>query len=259
MAKPSTNKRPDTEDGDPISFLEHMGVKDITVTQEEAAKDEPKVVDVDALVARLDRLEQDNVSLQQSNLALMAAPKQQTASVAVPPPVSIVADLPDPVAEPENYSRMLEDRIIQRIDGAVSASENATAERARSSKQIEVLWDEFSNAYPDHAKNTKLTEFVATKVAETADAKGLNLDTYMFTNSQQFFKDIVSEMDVMLPKVEPKEVKDDPKKAEEDELNRTGGIFGGLETGGSPSSGSDIVEGDLISDLTELQRKSGYF
>ncbi len=163
------------------------------------------------------------------------------------------------VSDPEAYHSALETRIQSRIDSAVSVSERASADAAKSSGRIDALWNEFSATHPDHAENTKLTEFCATKVAEQADAKGLDLNTYMFTNSKQFFSDIVSEMNTMLPKPEEKKAEGDPKKAEEDELNRTGGIFGGLETGGSPSSGQEEVGGDLISDLTELQRKSGYF
>lgn len=255
--KISTTKKSDEDENK--SILEHFGIPnedDDTVAKEEPKKD----VDVDALVARLDRLEQDNISLQQSNIALMSAPKQVYQHAPAPAQQeTMLADLPDPVSDPDAYTRALETRINERIDGALAANKQATQDAAKSSSRIDALWTEFAEDHPDYAENSKLTEYCATKVAETADAKGLNLDTYMFTNSKQFFKDIIGEMDSMLPKQETTEPKENTKDTENEDDNRTGGIFGGLETGGSTSSGSDVEEGDLISDLTDLQRQSGYF
>jgi hypothetical protein len=44
----------------------------------------------------------------------------------------------------------------------------------------------------------------------------------------------------------------------EDE-GRTAGIFGGNESGGAPARGKSEAKSDMITDLVQMQRRSGFF
>jgi len=263
MAKQiSTTKKGDVPA--PTSIFEHFGLEDKPKTPAEKPEGDKKPVDVDALVARLDRLESDNQTLQQSNLALMSTPRQTytaPAAPAVAPAPGIMEGLPDPVSDPDNYGKELERRIAGRIDSALTQQSTTHSEQQKSSGRIEALWGEFADhpKYKDYAGNVDQVEFAATKVAKRAEAKGLNLDQYMFTTSEAFFSDIAVEMDKTFPKAEPDDKKkaDDKDKGEEEE--RTSGIFGGVESGGKPGEDPKAEAGDMLEDLTSLQRKSEYF
>lgn len=261
MAKKQISTTP-KEDKPLDTILDHFGIVD----EPKAKKQEPeaKPVDVDALVARMDRLEQDNQTLTQSNIALMSSPRQPYAPVApvvAEKKVTLTDGLPDPVSEPEAYGRELEARIADKIDSVVSKVNAAQEAQKSSSSRIEALWSEFADhpLYKEYAQNADWVEFAATKVAKRAQQKGLNIDTYMFTTSDQFFKDVASEIDKTFPKKE-EEGKPLPKapKVEEEEL-RTSGVFGGVESGSKPAADKDEDPGDMLKDLEDLQRKSVYF
>ena len=259
MAKQiSTTKKGDLPA--PTSILDHFGVGD--KPKEPEPEPDKKAVDVDALVARLDRLEQDNQTLQQSNLALMSTPRQEyNPPPAQAPTPGIMEGLPDPVSEPESYGKELERRITDRIDNALTQQSGVHDQQQKTSGRIEALWGEFAEhpKYKDYAENVDRVEFAATKVAKRAEAKGLNIDKYMFTTSEQFFSDIAVEMDKTFPKAEPDAKKKDGDKPKGEEEERTGGIFGGLESGGKPAEDAKAEAGDMLEDITELQRKSEYF
>ena len=262
MAKQiSTTKKGEGDPLPPSSILDHFGVGD--VAKEPVKKDEPKAPDVDALIARMDRLETDNQTLQQSNLALMSTPRQQyeplPAPVAATP--GIMEGLPDPVSEPEGYGKELERRIVDRIDSGIAQKSSALDQQQKTSGRIEALWGEFNEhpKYKDYAENVDQVEFAATKVAKRAEAKGLNIDKYMFTTSEQFFSDIAVEMDKTFPKAPVDDKKGDEPKDKGEEEERTGGIFGGVESGGKPVQDTKAEAGDMLEDLTDLQRKTEYF
>ncbi len=256
MAKPSTKKR-DADISDDSGILEHFGIEPVE-EKNETKKAEPST-EVDALVARLDRLEQDNRTLQQSNLALMSAPKPVYDPG--PPPIvePVQADLPDPVSDPAAYNAEINRRMDARIDSVVASVTQQFETKQQGTSRVDALWDEFAESHSEYAENQDRVEFAATKVVQRAQKKGVNLDTYMFTTSDQFFSDVTKEMDKTFPKADPKPAEGDPKPPEDGEELRTGGIFGGAESGSKPAASEKDTGGDLLTDLQDLQKASGFF
>lgn len=104
-------------------------------------------------------------------------------------------------------------------------------------------------------------EFVVDKITKKASRRGVDVNRYMFGAGDQFFDDIVKTYDETFGaiKADGKSEEPAPKGGEEEDENRTGGIFGGVETGGRPTGGADEKPGDMIEDLHALQKKSGFW
>ena len=253
--KVSTKKREESEDIP--SVLEHFNIEET----EEPTKPEPKKeVDIDALVTRLDRLENDNRTLQQSNLALMSTPVAPIPAPTIPV-LQTPSDLPDPVTEPELYASAIERRVEEKITARNAEASEAKKREDDANSRVSALWDQFAadGKYDDYAEFPDRVSFAAEKVATRAGRKGLDLNRYMYVTTDQFFIDVASEMDKIFPKVAPVAKTSDEDDKDDDDAERTGGIFGGLETGSKLSDDKKDEKGDMITDLIALQRKSEFF
>jgi len=90
----------------------------------------------------------------------------------------------------------------------------------------------------------------------------------MFGSQEMFFEDVKTEYEKQFGPVsqgeEAEEAAQKPRKkalaadVEDDDEGRTAGTFGGQESGGRPAAGK-LKPGDMIKDLSDLQRKSGYY
>ena len=230
----------------------------------EKRKEEPTIAD---LMKRLDDLEKDNTALTETNAALMAAPPRSPDPPVKPvePKFDISTEgLPDPVTEPEKYAKALNERIAAAVKDGVKGM--AAQERAASASttdrdaKVGKMWDAFAGEYPDIAKHQEIVEIAATKVARRAQELGVDLDRYMFTGRKQFFKDVANEVKTTYGKF----LEDDPEKGDgdgdEEGPDRTEGIFGGLVPAGKGRKGpSEEESGDMVKDIHELQKKSGFF
>lgn len=202
-------------------------------------------VDVDKLMERIAALETQTASLKGANDALMAqfdrpAPK-------IDPQPKGPTTLPDPMLDAEGYGRGLEERIVGRLD-AQRAAERAQQEEARRlEQQSNQLWETFSTRYPEYKEFPDRVEFVASRVSEAAAKRGVDLRRYMLQTPDQYLADVATEYQKVFGE------KKDP------EPNRTGGVFGGLETGGRPSPSANPPEaGDMIADIHAMQRRTGF-
>ena len=194
--------------------------------------------------------------------------------------------LPDPVTEPDKYNQEVERRFNAALEArSLAASQRAEAESA-SQQQSNALWSQFSELYPDWAEDQEKVRFAAEAVINAAKAKGLDTEAYITTFSSQFCKDVASKLEQTFGPLESDEDDGDEdvddgfdegfgedddgfedevprnrsrKVDPNDDDGRTAGIFGGMESGGRPARGKTEPKGDMITDLIDVQRKSGFF
>lgn len=205
------------------------------------------------LSAKIKQMEEANATLQRTNMALMGQPVQTTPQFG--PTEFDTKGLPDPVADPEGYAR-------ETFKRAESVLANRGAIQQHQNKQIEDLqrkvnnvWEQFGTQYADYAANTDLVEAAAQKAVAAAKDQGMDPNRYMFSATPAFFKDVVGILDGWGV----------GKKAEEEDdqtVQRTSGIPGGLESGGALTKGKDPDDEripTLMEELRGWKQKTGFY
>lgn len=232
---------------------------------------EPSMADVlarlDAVEARNKQLEETNATLQRSTMQLMAAPP---VAQAVTSPVNTPAKdtLPDPTEDPQGYAKAVEARAEANARALVENERNRDRSAQTQKERTDQLFADFGKKYPDIAKHKGRLEYVAGEVVKKAIARGVDGQKYIFQASDMFFDDVAkaySEEFGEAPKKDTTPDGDsDPVSGDEnDETNRTGGIFGGLESGHAPSGKSkapkvEPVSG-MVKELQDIQMKTGFY
>lgn len=160
--------------------------------------------------------------------------------------------LPDPVLEPEAYSTQLANRITTADENRRRISEWEQEQQRKANGRTEALWNDFSTAYPEHAKKRKAVEFIAAEVANEAAARGLNPERYMFGAPKQFMDDVVKRYDSEFGSpVAAQTPKDD------DEDTRTT-VLGARSTGGNRLLDEEPRPEDGFKALRDWQIKTGF-
>lgn len=237
-----------------------------------------KTVDMNTVLARLDALETQNRDLREQNqrLALPTAPAGNTnVTNAIDPATLRVSfdGLPDPLTDRTAYEQQLQTRINAVMDARDHALRTESETRANQSNQSDMLWNRFTSLHPEWTEHQEVVGAVAAKVVRDMQARGLNAQQYMTAYPDMYLADVHKELNSKYARL----VADDEGEEEEptqnlgrphhgsslsgdDDDGRTGGIFGGLESGGKPSAGAkDPKAGDMIKDLQDVQRKTGFF
>lgn len=245
----------------------------------EEGKDAKKGAD-DALLGKIGAMEAELAALRRTNTALMAQNGGYTAPAggSLAPQKEVEADfsgLPDPVTAPEEYQKEVAKRISAQIraqqeqeNAARAAQQDAQASR---DAQVNALWSDFEEKYPDLAAHRDIVEVVAVSVANKAKAKGIDVQRYMFAASDQYIEDVAAEMKKKYGKAlevmgkgeegdEHQDGDDGSTMSEALMAARTRGISGGLPTSGKATKGAGdepAPRDDLISDLQKVQRSMG--
>lgn len=264
VSKTRKNAAQEEQIGDIFQSLGQMtfdgGPEQVEKVEEPAKKGTE--VDVTALMTQIGALQARQEQLEATNMALMA-PVRTTVAPQEPQKFT-TEDLPDPVVEPEKYA----EEINKRINASFQSQQNFNAaqnnEANTRKNQLDALWDDFVIAYPAIAEQTEKAEFAIGQVAKKAKTRGIDMDRYMFNNSSKFMQDVEKEFVRVFGELEDGE-DDEPVvrrrgkqlAAEEDE-GRTAGIFGGIESGNRAVQ-QKPGPGDMIKDIQDLQRKSGFF
>lgn len=227
------------------------------------AGDETKKTEKEAVAAagpdfsaQISALEAQIGSLTQANRALMMqAPQMQ-------PQFQTeinLQGLPDSLTDPEGYAKELNGRIATALEQRQLAANWQQQQAGIQSKKLEDLWEDFQDAYPAYAGKFVGIEAVATKVAEKAARKGVDVNRYMFTHSDQFMKDVVSAYDKEFGKPVSEDEGADDTEAE-DTGSRAAAVFGGAVSGGKPSGEDEQVSSDdMFNDMKNWQLKSGFY
>jgi hypothetical protein len=208
-----------------------------------------------ALQDQIAALKGDLENQSAANRAMMAQPLVQAAPQA---PKMDMTNLPDPTLEPEAYASEVARRTTAYI-GQVEQQRAAAAGAAQSeTRRVDALWEDFTEKYPQYADKNDQVEYVATKLAQRAAARGLDVNKYVFGASGVFMSDVAKEMEKVFGKA------DTDTEAEDDEPdNRTAGLAGGQESGGravKPDEGprSAFAPGSMFGGIQDWQAKTGF-
>jgi len=250
----------------------------------EQTKQEPAKTGVGPTIAEL------QAQLREQNARLEAFQRERTLqSVALAAPTPQVrtqedpkigqvdlSGLPDPVADFEGYQKALSERISGAIQTGVKTgierhSSALTAEQEAKQK-VDALFTDFSKLNPEYGKNADRVAFAAEKAVREAQARGLDGQKYIFGARDQFFKDVQAHYDSVFGKPTAPQEEDEGDEGDDTgalsdrtlEQAATDGravaVFGGSPGGkGKGAAQQQEQKGDLLSDLKELQQKSGFF
>ena len=179
--------------------------------------------------------------------------------------------LPDPIDDPIGYTKGVD------AARAKAEEENAAAQDAydeavaayeeQQQHQIQSLYNDFSEKYPEYAKNNSRVDYLAETIVAKKQKEGIDGMKYMLTGSR-FFNDLISEYDKVFGSPEKSEDEEKPavdeltgfRHGDELPLSRTDGIPGGTEPSSKSKEPSDSEEkGNMLDEVGSLQRASGFF
>ncbi len=209
-----------------------------------------------------------------------AAPATVAMAAPVEPKLKEVTldGLPDQVDHPEEYAKGLNTRISETMRDNMRLLSTHQAEvgalATHSAGRSDQLWEDFKEDYlpqleaglPEDMDATPYVEVAARGLAEKAVRRGQNLDVYMYQGG--FMEDVYDATDKVLAPFRASVDEGGEGEGEggggtgptaaEAEAHRTGGILG---SSGAKAPKAPNVEdtGGLISDLTEVQLKSGFY
>lgn len=214
---------------------------------------------VAALTERLEGLSRQNEALMQANSHLMTQHmvNRQPGLDALPDPVD-VDDSIDPLMDKDDFTRALDRRIMTLVENSQGAQDNLYASQTQINESAEQMWSDYSEWNPDWADVPEKVEYAVSRVTANAQKRGYNLEQYMFANTQQFFADIDAEMVAVFGEPAGEGEGDD---GGDDSLDRTGGLFPGGAPEGMPRSRApkEGQPGDMMKDIQDLQRESGFW
>lgn len=204
-----------------------------------------------ALQQQIADMNAEMTRLRQTSAALMTQP-----TVAMPPMLPQVSfdNLPDPVVDPTGYGRELAARTQQAIQNQHIMAAYQAEQQASANGKLDALWEDFQNQYADYAGDYRRVEYAATQVANRLSRKGLDVNRYVYASSDDFFREVAAEMDDIFGSGQVEET------TETEDDTRTVGIFGGMESGGRPTSGT-TQEGptSMVGEIQNWQAKHGFY
>lgn len=238
-------------------------------------RDEPSVEDLISQLAemnqRLDRQERESAM---SDTVRPASPVQTTVAAPQAPQLNLEG-LPDPVTDAKGYGAELAKRTVQYQNEMTAFNAQRNAPKA-APYDVNELWNDFQDAYPEYIGNEKGLSFAVGEVAKRLAKKGIDVPRFMATKSETMFKMITEEYDEIFGS--PTDHDDDqeqepaprkrgrPRKADvegSDDVDdgddgRSESVLG---AGAQPGTrqGPQKAPGGLIEDLQAIQRKTGYY
>lgn len=166
---------------------------DDTPPKVEEKKEDPATT-IAQLQARIDQL-QGIVSTSTGRTAAPIA-KQDPVPMA---PVHDYSKAPDPAVDPKGYAAFVLEESRKDVEYEKQLFLYQQRQAKTQGDRVSGLWQDFTENYEIYAKDQTKVEVAATRVAERARAKGIDVDTYMYGTSDQFMKDVVKEIDKLWP------------------------------------------------------------
>lgn len=226
---------------------------------------EPSVAD---LMKQIEGLNKRIESQDRSNLALTAAAPTIDVNLPAEPKINLEG-LPDPLDNPKGYGEELARRTSQynRDSQVYEAAKNT---KSGPKYDGDALWEDFASEYGDYATDKEGVEFAVGLAVKQAQRRGLSVEKYMYQNSDRFFRDVTKVYDKRFGKPEqgddglddtptPRRRQREASQDDDGDEGRTGGIFGGVDGGAGSRGPQKPQPGDMIKDLQDIQRKSGYY
>ncbi len=254
------------------SYLDFLGIE-AEAEGEGKEKDPSQADQIAGLMKTIEGLSSTVEGLEQrANMAPAAAPVAPVQLVEPKMSEINLDGLPDQSEDPTAYANALTSRMTSTVNANMKAMGEYTAARnaeaTEGTGKTEQLWDDFQSQYmeklevdlPKGVEALPYVEVAAKAVAKRAQRRGVDMDTYMFRGA--FMQDVFAEADKVLKPLrgesEGEEEGEQHPTAAEAEATRTGGIFG--SAGAGEGKGEEIEDkGSLISDLQEIQKKSGFY
>lgn len=226
----------------------------------DAPEGEKKVPDqgekLDALFKELEAMKRQNQDLRKDVLRLsLIGPAEEDREPAIPE--VDMSDLPDMYQDPEGFK--------QGYASRVAAAARANPGPQRRERNVDELWNQFRSSYPEVAANPEMVEVAVKKAMSKGEAKGYDMQRYMFGHPEMFFEDIIDEHNRIFggahSKAEGKEAPSEKGKKEEaaqEEAEMAWGIFGAYQPAGKAGAEAEgEALGSVSSDLKSLQRAAG--
>lgn len=258
----------------PESIFDALNAHDPSVdpatAREKKAAAGPTVEDLQRQLAEMSKRAEDN-----ERLNAVITSQARVDPVAPKEPTFSMDGLPDPLSDATAYGAELSKRqqaYSKQLHDFYRAQENVTATQNQSFQQ---LWSDFATSYGEYADDQEGVEFATQKVRKQLERRGVDVNKYMFANSDRFFKDVTKvyddrfgapEQDEPAPRNTQRNRQSPDRRAVErdddsmsDEANRTAGIFGGIDGSGGNRAPKAPPPGDMIKDLQDIQRKTGYY
>lgn len=219
-----------------------------------------KEVDTTALLAKIDALEKrlgDAASAPQYPMVNQQVQQQQ--QHVTPADVRVdLKDMPDPATDMEAYNSELAKRVNTAVQAQTQAVGTRLTQQFEQRTATDRLWNGFREKHPEWAKYEPLVETVAKRVVSDADAKGVDLQKYMFSQPDLFYSDLDKALSASYGKL-----LDDAEEEEGDEgddNNRTSGLAGqpGVSAGKGKGAG-EPKGGSMLDDLAKVQRSMGLY
>jgi hypothetical protein len=194
-------------------------------------------------------------TLHRTNMALMAQPVN--APVAPKVQEFSMEGLPDPALQPSEYAREVNRRVQESIRSQQAFTEHQRAQTNSAKGTEEALWERFQEVYADYASaGEDKIRFVAEKVVAQAQKRGLDVNKYVTGAQDVFMADVAKEYDNIFGK--PGADDDDDDDDDDSGDVRTAGMFGGVPSGGRPTTG-DADEDDMFTMLRKKKIKEGWY
>ena len=277
MAPRTLSRRRREQDDEPHSesifdILDPNGTTHPPKAKTQAESEAPTMEELMAkLAAQQDQL--DRMATERSMADSRVQPQAQTTMPERP--TLNLESLPDPVTDAKAYAQAIAERTMAYQSAIQDYTTKASAATAKPSLgDPDALWEDFTEQYPDYADAESQIRFATAEVAQRLAKRGVDVQKYMFTHADQFYKSIVKEFDKTFgsPVEDPDEgderatqerqatrrrarTQDD---GDDDGDGRTDGILGGSENQGV-RQGAPKPKGGLIEDLQAIQRKTGYY
>jgi hypothetical protein len=254
MGKATTKRRKQKPADDEQTIFEQLNNVYADAPEQEQEQEQQDTgtddqqVDQKALLAQIATLN-SQIDALRAPLPVVQEPSAPSA-----PGAMSLENLPDPMQDPEGYARELQTRMDKHYQDQRNYEQFQTQQTQKAANRTSELWQTFAIDYEPYSADKTKAEFAAQQVARAAQAKGIDVEKYMFQHTDRFLSEVAKVYDKTFGK---------PGAEEEDEqddrpANRTAGIFGGAETGGRPSKGVQPQD-DMIKDLHKLQQKMGLY
>lgn len=212
------------------------------------------------LNARVEALASSNEDLQRANMVLT----QHQPREFVPYVASGAEDedkLPDPVMDADGFTRGLLSRVEQLVASDLAATRDQQNLVNEEAAAFQGLWEDFASdpAMAPWVSDPDKVEFATVKVGKRMQSRGVDINRYMFQYRDQFFADVAAELKNQFGDAGDTGTQEDDEADEG--ADRTEGIFGGQQAPVTRPAAKDPDKNapDLLSDLSEIQRRTGYY
>lgn len=124
-------------------------------------------------------------------------------------PIMDMAAAPDPIQKPGEYAKWLSEQTQAQIQYEKDAWQWQNSVAATANNRANSLWDDFRTSNKAYASDEERVEIAASRVLAKQKAAGINIDKYMYEDSERFMKDVTGEFDKLFGKPKDADSDDD--------------------------------------------------